>query len=336
MQVFKPSYYTEFHCTAADCPDPCCKDWDIEVDAETASLYRGLDTPLGERIRKALYEDPEYGTTIRLHNGRCPLWREDGLCGIQTELGEDALCHVCKTFPRLQHDFGSFLELGLELSCPEAARLILTAEHLDLETEEVPGGEAPQYDEELMDILLPARKQALAILSDTSRPISDSLVLLLYYGYQIQTVLDGGDAPAFNPEEILQAAKQFAASADPAPLLAFLGELEILTPQWRERLSKPLEVPQWSEGIRNLAQYGVLRYWLQAVSDYDLVSRVKLVIVSCLTVAYLGGDLVSTAQLFSKEIENDADNVDAILDGAYTSPALTDDKLLALLQFSGQ
>jgi hypothetical protein len=58
---------------------------------------------------------------------------------------------------------------------------------------------------------------------------------------------------------------------------------------------------------------------------------VKLAVVSCLLIAGLGGDFVQTAQLYSKEIENNADNVDAILDGAYASPALTDAKLLGLL-----
>jgi hypothetical protein len=48
-------------------------------------------------------------------------------------------------------------------------------------------------------------------------------------------------------------------------------------------------------------------------------------------VRHLGGDLVQTAQLYDKEIENNIDNVEAILDGAYTSAALTDEKLLGLL-----
>ena len=45
----------------------------------------------------------------------------------------------------------------------------------------------------------------------------------------------------------------------------------------------------------------------------------------------LGGDFVQTAQLYAKEIENSAENVDAILEGAYSSPALTDDKILGFL-----
>ena len=55
------------------------------------------------------------------------------------------------------------------------------------------------------------------------------------------------------------------------------------------------------------------RYWLQAVADYDLVSRVMLTVASCLMIRTLGGDLVQTAQAYSKEIENDIDNIDAIL-----------------------
>ena len=80
-----------------------------------------------------------------------------------------------------------------------------------------------------------------------------------------------------------------------------------------------------------MACYFVERYWLQAVSDYDLVSRVKLAVVSCLLVRSLGGDVLPTAQLYSKEIENDADNVEALLDCAYTHPALTDAALLGAL-----
>ena len=43
------------------------------------------------------------------------------------------------------------------------------------------------------------------------------------------------------------------------------------------------------------------------------------------------GNITQTAQLFSKEIENDPDNVEAILDAAYTAAAFTDLNLLGLL-----
>ena len=74
-----------------------------------------------------------------------------------------------------------------------------------------------------------------------------------------------------------------------------------------------------------------IRYWLQAVSDFDLICRVKFMVTACILVGSLEGDFLRAAQLFSKEIENDAENVEAVLDGAYRSPALTDLNLFAIL-----
>jgi len=87
----------------------------------------------------------------------------------------------------------------------------------------------------------------------------------------------------------------------------------------------------WTEELRPLLWYGIERYWLQAVSDYDLISRVKMIIGACLLIHQLGGDSVATAQLYSKEIENSAENVDAILDAAYADVAFADNKLLGWL-----
>ena len=75
----------------------------------------------------------------------------------------------------------------------------------------------------------------------------------------------------------------------------------------------------------------IRRYWLQAVSDYDLVCRVQFMVGAYLLLAHMDGNIVDNAQLFSKEIENDADNVEALLDAAYTQPAFTDAQLLGLL-----
>ena len=330
MELTTPSYYHRFRCLAGNCPDSCCKEWDVQVDPDAAGYYRSLPGELGERLRQVLL-DTEDGILMRNENGRCPMWRQDGLCRIQAELGERALCQVCRDFPRLKHDYGSFMELGLELSCPEAARLILTSPAAPPVVLEVPGGEEPEYDTEAMDVLLQTRESALALISNDTYTIPQALVLLLYYGYHAQTLLDGGEEPDFVPEKILSEAQSMVTPADGQALTAFFADLEVLTPTWEQRLQTPLGSAQWPDEIRSLARYGIERYWLQAVSDYDLVCRVKLIVTSCLLVKLLGGNAVETAQLYSKEIENNAENVDAILDAAYTHPALTDDQLISQL-----
>ena len=327
MEVYFPPYYHGFRCIAGACPDSCCKEWDVQVDPASAARYRSLPGALGDRLRQVL-RDKDGDTVMTIVDGRCPMWRSDSLCRIQAELGHDALCRTCREFPRLTHDYGDFIEKGLELSCPEAARLILSTPYTPPLTCEVEGGEAPEYDTEAMDILLQTRQEALRLLNGTPS-VPEALTLLLLYGYHAQALVDGDENFPFDPASALESARQFA--GDPAPLQEFFLGLEILTDDWRTLLSTPAVPDLWREEHRRMACYFVERYWLQAVSDYDLVSRVKLTVVSCLLVRSLGGDVLRTAQLYSKEIENDADNVDAILDGAYSHPALTDAALLGAL-----
>ena len=315
MLIRKPDLYDAFHCIASACPDSCCQQWDVAVDGEKADYYRGLPGELGDKLRRYL-KDEDGETYLTLEGTRCPMWRSDGLCRIQAELGEKALCKTCREFPRLTHDYGSFIELGLELSCPEAARLLLEKETWQWAQE----GQVEDVDPD-MELLLRTRERAIE-LTELDRPLER----LLYYGVSVQQVLDGG-------EEILEdeTLPEPEGEVDTEAFLQVFRELEILTPRWKERLYAPKPRKLRRED-RAMLRYLISRYWLQAISDFDLVCRVKFMVSAVLLVCLLGGEPVETAQLFSKEIENDAENVDALLDGAYTLPGLTDRNLLALAQ----
>ena len=330
MTIFFPKYYNQFQCIAAACPDSCCKEWAVDVDPKAAAFYRALPGALGDRLRSVLC-DTEDGTIMTIEDGRCPMWQQDGLCRIQAELGHDALCKTCREFPRLTHDYGDFVELGLELSCPEAARLILTAQEHDTIAQELPGNDAPEYDTEAMEILLSSRNIVMEFLKNDRYSLPETLAIILLYGHSVQAQLDGGDVSCFDPENCLTTAQANAKNGDMQAIFTFFSNLEILTNEWRTRLQSLPYPICWSSPLRNLMRYMVQRYWLQAISDYDLVCRVKLAIIACLLVGSLGKNVIQTAQLFSKEIENDPDNVEAILDGAYTSPAFTDVNLISLL-----
>lgn len=329
MKIWTPEYFRHFHCIAGDCHDSCCKEWEVDVDAAAAAFYRSLEGPLGDRLRQVL-TDTEDGTLMRIENGRCPMWRQDGLCKIQAELGHEALCQVCREFPRLRHDYGDFVEYGLELSCPEAARLILSLPHT-MTAEELDHGELPEYDTDAMAVLLESRAAVLDFLECASLPFNEVLAVLLLYGYEAQSWLDGGDVAVLDTESCLADAKTYAAGGNWELFIDFFRGLEMLTAQWKVRLSSPADTMVWHAGFRPLVKYFVGRYWLQAVSDYDLIGRVKFLVSACLLICRLGEDFCQTAQLFSKEIENDPDNLEAILDGAYADPALTDIQLLSLL-----
>lgn len=329
MKLIKPAYFDSFRCIASACPDSCCKEWDVQVDPDKAAFYRSLPGPLGDRLRQVL-KDEDDETYISIENRCCPMWRADGLCRIQAELGEDALCKTCREFPRLTHDYGDFIEYGLELSCPEAARIILENPVPRMVAADIPGGAEPEYDIEAMEVLLRTREEIRRILADDSRPMNETLAMTLMYGYQAQSELDGAEEMPFDASAALAEARSFAVPSNIQSLLDFYQDLEILTPEWSTRLYNPSPT-DWTQKYRSLVRYFADRYWLQAVSDYDLVSRVKLMVISCLVIHALGGDLQSTAQLYSKEIENSIDNVEAILDAAYSHSSFADNRILGLL-----
>lgn len=328
MIIRQPEYYDAFRCLAGDCPDSCCKEWAVAVDENSLTKYRALSGPLGDAIRQTLREE-DGETVLFSQGGQCPLQQRDGLCRIHRELGEDALCQVCREYPRVRHDYGTFLELGLELSCPQAAGLILSDSGAVL-TREVPGGEAPDYDGADMALLLKSREYALALLTEGGRAPGEALALLLIWGAYVQKQLDGEAVPPFSPEKALEDGKMAAQPGSIPQIRDFFRNLEILTHRWQEKLKSAQPRPL-SNAVLPLARYFVNRYWLQAVSDFDLYGRVKFAVISCLLISSLEGDFVQNAQLYSKEIENDPDNLDALLDAAYESPAFTDSKLLGLL-----
>lgn len=323
MREYAPEYFYDFSCIADACPDSCCKEWEVDVDSSSAAFYRSLPGPLGDDLRSVL-RDTEDGTVMTITNGRCPMWREDGLCRIQAQLGHGALCRVCQEFPRLCHEYEGFTELGLELSCPEAARLILSAPIQALPS-------PVENDDPELSLLLKSRSQIIRYLQDETTPPPHQLAVLLLYAHNVQDALDFGDAPVLDPIDCMEDAKRFAGPGDAQVLLDLFRGLEILTPQWAQRLNTQLCPVRWSGVLRHLAVYLINRYWLQAINDLDILCRAKFVIAVCLLVGHLGGDPVQTAQQFSKEVENNDDNVEAILDGCYTSPALTDANLLGLL-----
>lgn len=327
MIIRKPVYYDTFRCIAGACPDSCCQEWEVQVDAEAAARYKALGGELGEQLRSKLKQDDQGEYYLEITDRRCPMWQQDGLCRIQCQLGEEGLCKVCREFPRLRHDYGDFVELDLELSCPEAARLILYGQATTL-TQEFPEIGEAEYDTEAMEILLRSREEALRIFE--RHPLPDALALLLLYAYQVQEELDGGEGTEQDTLADLAMARRLAAK-DAVPLWDFYKSLELLTPRWKNRLEAPQPTKRWQEELGAVARYGIRRYWLQAVSDYDLICRVKLVIASCILIRSLGGDILPTAQLYSKEIENSGENVESILDGAYSHPALTDINLLGLI-----
>ncbi|WP_346870062.1 flagellin lysine-N-methylase [Clostridium sp. UBA5119] len=124
MKIRVPKYFNKFKCIAAKCEDTCCAGWEIVIDEETYDYYENLSGSFGERLRSEIVNDGEDNIFV-LKNGNCAFLNENKLCDIYNEFGEDGLCYTCKKYPRYIEEFGNLREVGISLSCPEAARIML-------------------------------------------------------------------------------------------------------------------------------------------------------------------------------------------------------------------
>jgi len=131
MKILAPEYYDKFRCIGALCTDSCCTGWDVVIDKITHDKYRQLPPgPLQDTLMQRIKVDSastseQLYATVELDGEVCPFF--EGLCRIQTTLGENYLSHTCATYPRAQNKVDGSLEYSLYLSCPEAARLALSS-----------------------------------------------------------------------------------------------------------------------------------------------------------------------------------------------------------------
>ena len=124
MKIRVPEYFKDFKCIASECEDTCCAGWGIVIDDETYQKYQKVEGAFGDRLRTEIVHDG--GENIFVLKGNdCPFLDENKLCDIYKNVGEDGLCYTCKQYPRYTEEFGSLREVGISLSCPEAARIIL-------------------------------------------------------------------------------------------------------------------------------------------------------------------------------------------------------------------
>lgn len=129
-----PLCFKEFQCVGGSCEDNCCIGWDVEIDKTTYQLYQKVkDRELSQLFHDCIYKNPhsydsniDYALVELAENNRCSFLNEKHLCKIQAKLGHDYLSNVCATYPRYSNEINGVIEYSLNVSCPEAARLILT------------------------------------------------------------------------------------------------------------------------------------------------------------------------------------------------------------------
>lgn len=317
MNLRVPDYYEQFHCTASACRDNCCIGWEIDIDEESDRRYRQEPGLFGARLRSSIQRE---GTTpcFRLVGDRCAFLNDQNLCDLIFNLGEGALCQICRDHPRFTESFGALRETGVGLCCEVAARLILEREEpiqfYIRETAEKPVEE--ECPAEQLDRMLAVRDTLFGRLQNRGVPLAERMCTALDIGEAVQTALDEADwadIPSVLQRRLSDTVRPEKTMPEPTEVfkemlgwLNVFADFEAIHGQWtellnqaRKLLSRP-ETEVW-EVFRcfqaelcdqkyeweRLLLYFLFRYFLQSVYTGDCLTPVQLAVVSCILIGLL-------------------------------------------------
>lgn len=330
MKLRLPDYYKKFRCIAGRCTDNCCIGWEICIDDKTMEFYNSVEGSFGERLKSNI----ENGSFV-LCGERCPFLNEKNLCDIIINLGEEHLCGICTEHPRYYGWYGDYKEGGIGLCCEEAARIILEYGDSGSFFESVIDDEESEEVEEIIyDFLFEAREKIFRFLEREDVSFAKKVSALLDYGELLQDDLDFSRLVVSDIEE-----GEF--EADEADIEAFIYPFEDFEPideSWSEALEglSGKEPCINEKYLTNIFIYFVWRYFMKAVHDGDVMSKIILGAISCAMIAIMAEgenleDYIKAAKLYSKEIEYSEENLEMMLEMCYTESGFSAENLISLL-----
>ncbi len=323
-----PSYYNSFYCTADKCTDNCCIGWEIEIDKETKEYYNSVEGEFGQRLKENISAD----NTFILKNERCPFLNKNNLCDIIINCGENALCQICRDHPRFFEWYGNIKEGGIGLSCEEGARLILTDTDFSICESEVTE-ENEEIDQDLYTFLYSARERIFSVLSE-DMPIFDKFSYILDFAERLQFVID-------NPDTDYEFESKQTAKGDIKDIFSLYSDFEPIDGLWIKELSRLRETELFTGKLTsatekymlNICRYFIWRYFMKGVFSEEILSKVKLALVSSLFIFFMceGSEDISVwiekSKLYSKEMEYSDDNRELFYDYSYEKSCLETENL---------
>ena len=296
MKIVKPIYYKDFKCIAGDCPDSCCQGWEVDVDDKTLSSYSNVNDSIKDKIMSVFSKDEFDNTIFTLtKDKRCPFLNNENLCDIHACIGQEYTPITCKNFPRFFNSFGATKEIGISFSCPVAADMIWNLGE-SLSFEEEMNSDFPDLndiDASVYFKLKKAREEAFYIAQNQQLNIKDRMLKLLDFGLNIQNEIDFYNE---GTQEI--------------DFYDVFNNIEVINNEWVEKVNNPKNnkiVNSYSN--ENVLTYFIYKYFLLAVYDYDVLSKIKMAVIGVLITTYFGYDSW-TIHLWSKETEHSQYNMD--------------------------
>ena len=229
----KTDDFDSFRCLAGACPLSCCAAWQIVIDEDSLARYDSIPGEVGRLLREGI--DREEACFRQDADRRCAMLLDDGLCRLQKQCGEQALCRTCTQYPRHCEEYDGGREWTLALSCPEAARMLLTRQEpmrwITSEDDTPEPDPDDEFDDLLYDRLLTARDGFIGVLQDRTLPIGERAERVLAMAAALQELYDDGDI--FGMDELFDAPPEAGDTlAESIRAFSKLKDLEVLYPDW--------------------------------------------------------------------------------------------------------
>ena len=293
MKLYAPEYYKKFKCIADRCEHSCCIGWEIDIDDNTLQKYKQLKSGYGAVIKESIsMEDTPH---FRLCEGeRCPHLDEHGLCKIILGVGEDYLSDICREHPRF-YNYTKVAEVGVGMSCPEAARLILSSpDYASME-------EIGELDAAPDDVLFDGRAERTKVYDVLQKDDYLSALAQIYRAYSIDVGEDNRWLKVIDSLEYLNA------------------EHKQLFMQYSSRLRPEGEGKE--EYLKRFLAYFIYRHCTEAIDNEDFCTRLSFCLfcerlfssLICFKGAESLQEVATLARIISEEIEYSDENTWALM-----------------------
>ena len=298
------------------------------------------------------FENPSHFILDKHRN--CPFLNNEKLCEIYINLGEKSLCKICAEHPRYYEWFNEVKECGIGLCCEEAARIILSQrEPFKTYEIEIPIEETNEYDEQVYAYLRKAREKIISYLDNSDIPFNNRICNVLWYSNVIQQNLD---SELLDDEDIIDV--HTTVKPQIQEILKIFLTLEYNKMEWKNYIEHCINVyancseervrkfnspnSQIDDYLKNVAIYFIWRYFLKGTFDFEILSKVKLMVISIAVIRcmlfceWLENEDISLEQCinivknYSEEIEYSEENLELLADVSYELDAFSVENLLGL------
>lgn len=173
------------------------------IDEKSAEYYGRVEGEFGEKLRggiRTLNGQPAFAFNERKD---CIFLNDKKLCEIYRNLGPEALCETCRSYPRMMYDAGDITFCYLTNSCPEVNRMIMqkkeSVKTLFDDSDEAEDSDIPDFERQQFDHATRALLTSMHILENRDIRLRDRMILLLLFINRFQEIImaDG------NPTDII-------------------------------------------------------------------------------------------------------------------------------------